>query len=201
MADLSLTAFGPELLKPFDIHVAKGETVTLSGPSGSGKSLFLRAVADLDPHQGIAASDGKVCDEINPQEWRRHVGYLPAESHWWAATVQEHFLHKHPKRLEKLGLPDESMQWQISRLSTGERQRLAVMRVLDRNPQVLLLDEPTANLGSAHAHQMEECINQYRNETGAAVLWVSHDPRQQERVGDRHFIIQDGSIVEVESCI
>jgi len=70
--------------------------------------------------------------------------------------------------------------------AAGEKQRLALFRLLLNQPKVLLLDEPTAALDHANIHVAEEVISEYRRTTGAAVLWVSHDPEQIARAADRH---------------
>ncbi len=88
--------------------------------------------------------------------------------------------------LGKLGFEEDVLEWRVERLSTGERQRLALFRLLLNEPQVLLLDEPTAALDHANVHVAEEVISEYRRTTGAAVLWVSHDPAQIARAADRH---------------
>jgi putative ABC transport system ATP-binding protein len=95
----------------------------------------------------------------------------------------------------------------ISRLSTGERQRLALARLLALRPQVLLLDEATANLDPSNRDRVEDLIQYYRREQGAAVLWVSHDPDQRRRLtrptpglpAARRLVIQgDRLVVEPE---
>ena len=186
----------PEPLASCDLSLEPGETLTLTGPSGSGKSLFLRAVADLDPHQGEAWLDGKACAEFSPPQWRRRVAYLPAESHWWARTVGEHFSDPDPSLVEALGLPAAVFDWKVSRLSSGERQRLATARLLSIRPQVLLLDEITANLDRPNTERVERLIRDYQAANQAPAFWVSHDPEQRARVGTRHLVIEDGRIGE-----
>ena len=82
---------GDEVLKDVSLRIEPGQTVSIVGPSGSGKSLLLRAIADLDPHDGEAWVGAQARSGMTPPEWRRRVGLLPAEASWWADTVGEHF--------------------------------------------------------------------------------------------------------------
>lgn len=198
MALLRLERFAPDLLSPFDLSIEAGECFSLTGPSGTGKSLLLRAVADLDPHQGEAWLENKPAREFTPPEWRRQVAYLPAESHWWTPVVGDHFREPNTALVEALGLPAGVFDWKVARLSSGERQRLAVARLLGIRPRVLLLDETTANLDGSNTERVEKVISSYLAETNAAVLWVSHDPVQRHRVARRHLEIFDGRIEERE---
>lgn len=200
--------------------------MALSGPSGCGKTLLLRALADLDPAEGTVSLDGENRNDMTAPQWRKKVGWLPAESAWWFDLVGEHFPESqkskvegrksgHPnlgndsrslasirgsdfQALEKLGFQSDVLGWRIDRLSTGEKQRLALFRLLLNEPQVLLLDEPTAALDRANVHLAEEVINAYRRSTGTAVLWVSHDPEQIVRVADRHLTFSDGGLEAAE---
>ena len=95
----------------------------MSGPSGAGKTLLLRAIADLDPHRGRVFLDDAECNAFSASDWRGRVGMLPAESQWWGDSVGEHFAQIDYGLLECLGFDKEVMHWQISRLSSGERQR------------------------------------------------------------------------------
>jgi len=88
------------------------------------------------------------------------------------------------------------MRWQVSRLSSGEKQRLALARILMNKPRVLLLDEPTASLDADNVITVEKLIEKYRCDTGAAVLWVSHDAQQATRVGNRHLQLTTEGIRE-----
>lgn len=165
-----------------DITLDAGSCLGISGPSGSGKSLMLRALADLDPHQGEIRLDGAAQIDTAPTDWRRQVAWVAAESAWWADTVKEHFDHVDPAAWKALGFGPETADWEVRRLSTGEKQRLGLLRALQNQPQVLLLDEPTSALDASNTERVENLISEYRASTGAAVIWVSHDPAQLDRV-------------------
>lgn len=171
------------------------ECVCLSGPSGAGKTLLLRAIVDLDPHQGQVFLDEVECNDFNASDWRRRVGLLPAESQWWRDRVGEHFAELDQDLLIRLNFDADVLHWQVNRLSSGERQRLALVRMLCLRPQVLLLDEPTASLDPDNVRCVEEVIAHYRHRTGAAVLWVSHDPEQIQRVAARSYFIEQGKLL------
>jgi ABC-type multidrug transport system ATPase subunit len=79
-----------KILKPVSFSLAAGECIAVKGPSGAGKTLLLRAIADLDPNQGRVNLEGRDRSTIPGPEWRRLVGYVPAEPGWWAETVGEH---------------------------------------------------------------------------------------------------------------
>ena len=181
---------------PIDLSVETGECITLTGASGSGKTLLLRAIADLDRHTGDVFVRGDECASVDAPEWRRRVGLLPAESQWWRDSVGEHLEDVDVDWLGRLGFGREVLDWSVSRLSTGERQRLALLRLMANRPEVLLLDEATANLDSQNTLRAEALIADYRTESAAAVLWVTHDPAQARRVGSRRFRVQNGRLTE-----
>ncbi len=230
---LRLEGIKPKVLEPVDLSVAPGELVLLSGASGSGKSLLLRAVADLDPHGGEVWLDGIARSSLPAPDWRRMVGLLPAESHWWGDAVRDHFdLDGIPEEtanagpsassadqrsaagpsatppmpadsepaaeltrlLRKLGFGPDVLDWMISRLSTGERQRLSLARMLAKRPRALLLDEATANLDPPNRTLVEALVEDYRTGRDAPVLWVSHDPEQRLRLSGRRLVIHDGRL-------
>src|SRR6202051_1057123 len=78
-------------LGPIDFALRPGECVSLAGKSGAGKSVLLRMLADLDPHQGDALLDGAACSGMPAPKWRRMVTYVAAESGWWDERVGTHF--------------------------------------------------------------------------------------------------------------
>ena len=185
------------ILKPASFSLSAGEALAVRGPSGAGKTLLLRAIADLDPNVGLVTLDGRDRSTIAGSEWRRLVGYVPAEPGWWADTVGEHFGEWTAALafLRDLGFPEETKAWPITRLSTGERLRLALARALMVGPKVLLLDEPTAALDVPSVAAVESLINA-RMRTGLAVLWVTHDGEQAKRVAHRLLVVEAGRVRE-----
>lgn len=182
---------------PIDLVIEPGACVSVMGASGAGKTLLLRALVDLDPHEGRVCINSLVCDEVAGPEWRRKVGMLPAESAWWADTVGPHFpADFFGEALAPYGFEPTALAWEVQRLSTGERQRLAIARLLARRPDALLLDEPTGSLDPENVERIEHLLAHYRKDRGAPVLWVSHDPEQAKRVATRHFALGDGRLVE-----
>jgi ABC-type iron transport system FetAB ATPase subunit len=180
---------------PIDLSIGAGECVCIRGPSGSGKSLLLRALADIDPHQGEIYLDNAPCSGMPAPRWRSQVALVMAESQWWAERVGDHFDGAgHDDWLHQLGLSADAMNWEIARCSTGEKQRLALLRTLVQSPAALLLDEPTGNLDEDSTRRVEALLETYRRERQAAVLWVSHDERQVERVARRSFELRDGRL-------
>ena len=185
------------LIKPASFSLSAGECIAVRGPSGAGKTLLLRAIADLDPNEGLVCLDGHDRSMITGPEWRRLVGYLPAEPGWWAETVGEHFSEWTAALalVRELGFPEEAKAWPIARLSTGERLRLALIRALMVRPKVLLVDEPTAALDPASVAAVESLITT-RLSAGLAVLWVTHDTEQAKRIAHRLLVVKDGQVRE-----
>ncbi|HHJ13356.1 MAG TPA: ATP-binding cassette domain-containing protein [Gammaproteobacteria bacterium] len=188
------------VLERVSLSLEDGEVVALSGASGSGKTRLLRAIADLDVNRGRVELDGRPREDFSPAEWRRRVGLLPAESGWWAPVVGAHFRDPAQVPFEALGLPRAARGWRVERLSSGERQRLALLRLLENRPRVLLLDEPTANLDPSAREQVEALVREQLVKTGAAALWVSHDQAQIERIASRHLCLVEGRLRQVAAA-
>lgn len=185
---------------PLSFAVAPGECLGVSGPSGSGKTLMLRAIADMEIHGGHVYLDGQEQVQMHAPEWRRKVALLPAESMWWFETVGEHFSQAGSTPLGRLGFDSQVFRWPVSRLSSGERQRLALLRLLENHPRIVLLDEPTANLDPDNTSRLEDVVKAYRETNGAAVLWIGHQPAQLQRVADRAISLSDGRLMTREGA-
>lgn len=184
---------------PIDLDVAAGEIVALTGPSGVGKSLLLRAIADLDPNEAEVALNGEARGDMPAPQWRKQVMYVPAHSGWWADRVEPHFEGAGRgfvvELLQRLGLESTALGWEVANLSTGERQRLSLARALALRPKVLMLDEPTSGLDPENASRAESVINRFVA-SGAGVLFVTHDGTQAQRLGGRILRLVDGALVE-----
>ena len=184
---------------PVSLSLSAGACLGVSGPSGAGKSRLLRAVVDLDPHEGAVRLEGHPRERYTGPQWRQRVGYVPADSRWWADTVEAHFQCPEALPLADLGLEPGLLAYPSHRLSSGERQRLALLRQWELQPQVLLLDEPTANLDGHGRERFEAFVRRYQRERKAALLWVSHDREQLLRVSDRRACMESGRFREVDS--
>jgi ABC-type iron transport system FetAB ATPase subunit len=170
-------------LPPLSFELAAGECLAVEGPSGSGKTRLLRAIADLDPAEGYIFLEGLERRELTGPAWRRRVRYASAEPAWWEATARGHFraTAKLDRLMSAVALDPALLDRPVAELSTGERQRFGLIRALADDPQVLLLDEPTAALDAAATALAEELIK-FQLLAGRAVILVSHDAAQIERL-------------------
>jgi phosphate-transporting ATPase len=184
-------------LEPTSFELAAGECVALRGPSGAGKTLLLRALADLDPSSGEVTLDGTPREKMPAPQWRRRVGYVPAEPGWWSERLGDHFQDWDGQAgpAHRLKISPHVDERRVSQLSTGERQRLALLRALEHRPEVLLLDEPTGPLDEEATAAVESLLRE-KQSNGLAIFWVTHDKRQAERVADRRFWIDSGRLRE-----
>lgn len=171
----------------------------MSGASGSGKSLFLRMIADLDPNEGLVRLNGKDRAAMPAHHWRKSIPYVAAESGWWAKTATDHFKPadlKPAKALaERLGVDAPLFDHPVERLSTGERQRLALVRALVLDSPALLLDEPTGPLDPASVQRVEDLLTE-RAAAGCVILMASHDPAQGLRLRARRLLMSHSRLVE-----
>lgn len=178
------------------LDVADGECVAISGASGAGKSRLLRALADLDPSDGDVRLDGRSWREMSAPDWRRQVSYVAAEPAWWSPRVDAHFDDDASlnEGLARLRLAARFAHAPLAELSTGERQRLSLLRALCREPRVLLLDEPTSALDSDARDAVEGALAQQCRH-GASLVLVTHDAAQAERLAARTLRVKDGRLL------
>lgn len=174
---------------PVSLCLHVGEIVTLRGPSGIGKSRLVRAIADLEPaSSGTVMLRNTALSVMPAPKWRDRVRYLAAEPGWWAETARAHF--REPSavqtRLSSLLLAEAVMDRPIAELSTGERQRLALLRGMEGAPAVLLLDEPTSALDPESTQAVQNMLRHFAAR-GGAILLVTHNAAQAHEIGDRHY--------------
>ncbi|QHJ00345.1 ATP-binding cassette domain-containing protein [Xylophilus rhododendri] len=182
---------------PIDFSLHPGETVCIVGRSGAGKSVFLRLLADLDPGEGGLTLEGVDRMAMDAPAWRRQVLYQAAEATWWMPSFREH-LHgddvaQASAHMARLDLAPELLDQPLAQLSTGQRQRLALVRSLAPAPRVLLLDEPTASLDADSTARVEALLKE-RCAAGCGVVWVTHSAEQAARMGDRVLTLVSGKL-------
>lgn len=187
--------------------VPRGSIVTLAGSNGSGKSTLLRCIAGLAKHAGAIdvcgrRVGGSVADSVAA---RRALGYLPqAVTLPQNATIDEaiaFFAQLRSADRSELALPDgflRSGATRIGTLSGGQRQRLAIAIALLGRPEVLLLDEPVANLDEDGRATVWEVLRDLRA-AGTTALIASPSPRDLAGIGDRVIVLRDGRIVDDRS--
>ena len=181
---------------PVHLDVAPAECISIMGHSGAGKSVLLRMIADLDPHAGEAWLDGNACSAMSAPQWRKQVTYVPADSGWWDEYVAPHFAadFDFAHWLPALAMDADARNWPVSRLSTGERQRLALLRALRPDCKVLLLDEPTSGLDPDAITRVENMLKAQQRERGLSIVLVTHSQEQADRMAARQFQLQSGQL-------
>lgn len=188
-------------LGPVSLEVPANQSISINGSSGSGKTLLLRAIADLDPHRGEIRLFDVLQDSVSGSSWRQQIGFLNADNVFWEDTVQQHFSHTDHDLLEEysdhLDLPNNILKQSLSTLSSGEKQRIAIIRLLINKPRALLLDESTSHLDPDAKIQVESLVQTYQKQNQCPVIWVSHDKPQRQRVAARHYQMRDGQLAEI----
>lgn len=204
---ISFHADAAEILEEISFTVETGEMVMLSGPSGSGKSTLLKIIGDLlSPTAGtLWFREEKVAD-LKPETYRRKVAYVFQIPHLFGASVRENL--EYPAKiagtavdaqaigdyLKLFQLEESVLDKRPTSLSGGEKQRIALIRTLLMQPEVLLLDEVTASLDEENAKIIEETVCKLKSQ-GITILWVTHDPRQLS-LGTRSLTLKHGKVVQ-----
>ena len=202
------TASGQWLLHNLNFTLAAGERCGLVGPSGSGKTTLLRALCRLDAiDEGEVLWQGQPIAPRNIPAFRRQTVYLQQRATILPGTVQQNLAlpfdwHSTPsgeawsrqravELLQAAGLDEDFLPRDVQHLSGGERQLVAIVRALQLEPAVLLLDEPTTALDEDRALRVEQLLLQWCTErTTRAFVWVTHDAAIRGRVCNRQIHLQ-----------
>jgi ABC-type polar amino acid transport system ATPase subunit len=218
VSDLEVTRGSRVVVQGVSFTLERGESVTVMGASGSGKTSVLRAVAGLDPIaegsivvDGVSIGPGRIPAGHLRRELYRRVGmvfqfhhlfeHLTALHNVWLAPV--HVLHQPRKAaerkalelLEQMGIAARA-QAMPHELSGGEAQRVAIARALAMGPQVLLMDEPTASLDPARRGDLAATLRQLAD-GGCALLIASHDEEFVRGCAHRVLTMAEGRINSV----
>lgn len=206
---LVISRGGTPIVDEASLAIREGEVVAIVGPSGSGKSSFLRLLNRLDePTAGHVYIEGADYREIPPTELRRRVGYVPQNPSLRDGTVVENVTIG--PSLRDQPIEDETVDHLLARvdlegyaprnvatLSGGEAQRVAIARTLINEPDVVLLDEPTASLDTEAEAQIEELLTDLIMESNLTCVLVTHDRSQARRLADRVAVFDEGAITTV----
>lgn len=201
------------LWRQIDLAIHSDDRMSLAGPSGAGKSMFLRGLAFLSPvAEGMVLWNGMALAPHDVPEFRSRVCYVPQRAMLVEGTVRDNLAlpyqfksHAHQVRdesiwrdwLQDLGREVSFLDRRSDELSGGETQIVALLRVLQFRPEILLLDEPTSAMDPKSAEAVESLMVNQCNETGTAYLWITHDERQAVRVGKTQLEIREGEMREV----
>ncbi len=202
------------LFRHINVTLHPGDRRSLVGPTGSGKTLLLRALALLDPvDEGAILWHGEPVAGNEVPRYRSRVIYLHQRAALFDGTVEDNLqlvfeLQAHRgrdfdrqrivRRLETLGRSESFLHRRQSELSGGEQQIVALLRAVQLDPHVLLLDEPTASLDAASKSTVESLVDAwYRADPShRCLIWVTHDAKQAERVGDSIWHLRAGRLEE-----
>jgi iron complex transport system ATP-binding protein len=202
-----------EVLRGVDFSVSPGEVVSVLGPNGAGKSTLLRALAGTLPvSTGSVELFGRPLAELTRQEVARRLavvpqdaevafgfrvdqvvmmGRAPHQSRLLLARSSDHeAVGQALKACDLEGLRERS----VAELSGGERRRVGIARALAQEPEVLLMDEPTAHLDLDHATQLYELVRQQVAQRQVACVIVMHDLTQAARWSDRATLMKMGEV-------
>jgi tungstate transport system ATP-binding protein len=204
-----------EVLHETSLDIRKGEIFTFIGPSGSGKTTILRLIDLLDrPTSGRIIFDGQDTDtdEAERLTFRRRMGMVFQKPAVLNTTIAQNVgfglkfrgvpeadaQRKVRVSLELVGLCDLADRRAVT-LSGGEMQRVALARAMVTEPEVLLLDEPTANLDPVSSELIEDLILSINREFGTTVIMSTHDMVQGQRLADRIGVLMNGKLVQTGS--
>ena len=193
---------GRRIVGPVSATLPDGGVSVLVGPSGSGKSTLLRLCNRLEvPSVGRVLFRGDDIASLDPLQLRRRVGMVFQVPTPFAGSVRDNLLVAAPeadeaRQLEALrdaDLDPSLLDRDAGALSGGEAQRVCLARTMISDPDVLLMDEPTASLDVDHRLALERqgCTLADR---GVPVVWVTHDLDQVRRVGDWVLRVEDGRV-------
>lgn len=206
-----------QVLKGIDLHIGKGEVVSIVGPSGAGKTTLLQIIGTLDkPDTGEIYIDGVEVSKLSKKKLsdfrNQHIGFvfqfhqlLPEftalENIMIPAFIAGMSKADAKKRAEELlqfmGLSERASH-KPNELSGGEKQRIAVARALVNNPAVILADEPSGSLDSQNKEELHQLFFRLREEYGQTFVIVTHDEHLAE-ITDRTIKMKDGMLAQEET--
>jgi putative ABC transport system ATP-binding protein len=208
---LTRTVNGVTLVNDITVQLGAGEVLAVVGPSGSGKSSFLRLLNRLDePTSGTVFLEGIDYLELPPRELRRKVGMVTQRAFMFPGTVAQNLCFGPQQRgetlsdaraqnlLARVGLPGYGAR-DVANLSGGEAQRVSLARALANSPVVVLLDEPTSALDDEAKSGVESLIREIIHDSRLTCVVVTHDVAQAARMANRVILLESGRAMKFGS--
>jgi molybdopterin-binding protein len=211
LKDLTKAYGGKIVLDTITLQIHEGEILALLGPNGSGKTTILRILAFIEnPTEGEVTFQGELVDFKNTEKMRLQSTLVFQKTTMFGTSVYNNIayglrLRKMPKeRIErevkkalKLVKLEGFEKRNARKLSGGEQQRVAIARALVLNTQLLLLDEPTANLDPKNAGILEEVIDTVNREYKTTIVMATHNMFQAKKLPHRIALMDEGKITEI----
>ncbi len=199
---------GRDVLDVAELEIQRGETLAIVGPNGAGKSTLLRILSFLEPGSaGEIWFEGQRMQFPAPLDLRRRIAFVFQRPIMLRRSVRDNVAYGLRLRGEKddeaveRALQDLDLEYcaheSAMNLSGGEMQRVALARALVLEPDVLLLDEPTANLDPRNVALLESMIESIRDGGRTTVVLVTHNVHQAKRRADRVAMLLGGKLIEV----
>ena len=208
-----------QVLKGIDLHIDKGEVISIVGPSGAGKTTLLQIIGTLDrPDTGVVCVDNTDVTSLSSKRLsdfrNNHLGFvfqfhqllpeftaienimIPA---YIAGKSQKVARSRAEELLKFMGLSDRSTH-KPNELSGGEKQRIAVARALVNSPAVILADEPSGSLDTKNKEELHQLFFDLRDQFGQTFVIVTHD-ESLAAITDRTIHLRDGLIETSEICL
>ncbi|MEY2772062.1 MAG: Glutamine transport ATP-binding protein GlnQ [Pseudomonadota bacterium] len=197
--DLQVQLQGRRVLHDLQLQLQAGERVAIVGPNGAGKSTLLRVMMGLLPHQGQV---WRAPDRTQAMLFQRpHLLHLSSRANvalglWLDRPLRQSWAQacaRAQTALAMTGVADLAAQ-RATRLSGGQQQRVALARALAREPDMLLLDEPTANLDRHSRHDFERLMLDLQARQDMTLVWVTHQLGQARRLATRVICLDGGRL-------
>lgn len=205
LKNLSRVVESKEILFDISYSFETNKIFTIIGPSGAGKSSLLRLLNRLDEPTGgeIFFNDTNI-NSLKPSELRSKIGYLFQSPYLFEKTVRDNFLYvdaglddaKISELLTAVNLTSDFIDKNVDKLSIGEKQRVALARLLVTNPDIILLDEPTSALDPSITETIEQLILSIVKQQNLTAILVTHNPQQALRIGQNALLLVNGKLVE-----
>ena len=212
---ISVQAGNLVILKDVSFHIHCGQVTTLIGPNGAGKSTFSKLVCGFeDPDQGEIRFAGKDLLTENIRHRAKHIGYVMQNPNQMISKTM--IFDEVALSLRNTGMDEAAIRerveetlkicglypfrnWPISALSFGQKKRVTIASVLVQNPELIILDEPTAGQDFRHYTEIMEFLRGL-NEKGVTVVMITHDMHLMLEYTPRALVFADGRLIADRSA-